>query len=341
MMMAGALLLGSVPARAQLTGVEFQETRGLTDAIGQRALAPALPEVRGLRLWSSLSYNHLDEGPRVRRHTDLYQPVIGADLWQGRVLLGAAAAASLSQASRSGFSSVSSYDSGPAEYLTRTTYISATGSDNTLRTAFSIAPYAAVSVTDAVHLSATVGYTHAEDRVRCCRSDFSIVTEYLGPGYSSLGLSRVSSSTDRFAGFRYNNNTNTVLADTAANLTVPVPGTAITLGGRLGYRFSNTWFQGASGGGDGYGSGTAYLGIGASYRIGHFHPYARMQWEYTNPTTGYYSVNGKVDRDALYLIGGLEYLVTDRLGVGLQALTQQLTPSVSNRQIAVALRHAF
>ncbi|WP_431268749.1 hypothetical protein [Dankookia sp. P2] len=70
-------------------------------------------------------------------------------------------------------------------------------------------------------------------------------------------------------------------------------------------------------------------------------PFARIQWEYSNPATEAGLYYTKYPRDALYLSAGLEYRVTDRLAAGLSVLTQEANPAITHRQVALTLRYGF
>jgi hypothetical protein len=122
-------------------------------------------------------------------------------------------------------------------------------------------------------------------------------------------------------------------------VSVPIGNTGISIGGRAGYRYEYRWAM--TNNAEGFGLGTVYLGAGASWQLGRLQPFARVQWEYANPTTDFRSWNGKVLRDAVYLVGVLDYRLTDSLAAGLQAMTQEANPTVTNRQAELLLRYYF
>jgi len=343
----GVPALAQSPAPGTGLSARVQSLGNLSmDQTSQRGLALAFPGADSPRLWFKTTYDTLSArlpavagtGVVPHVHMDLSQTLFGAELRRGAWLVGLAgsAAAARGQQDAITFGQAIAGAAGPYSNAKSIRYDIDPRRIET--EAYAISPYVAFAATKQAILTGAIGYTRRDFRLRPGSQTITVTQEF-GPGWQALGLPASKSSTMRYAGLGTATTDGTVSTDIAANLVAPIGETGVILAGRLGYRHASTWATPFTGSATGV--QTTYLGAQAFYRRGQFTPFARIQWEYSNPTTGTAQYAAKYPRDAVYLTAGIDYRMTESIAGGISVMTQEANPSITHRQVALTLRYNF
>ena len=326
---SGGLALAQDEAEKEVTK---QTTRQISSAVIGRVFteeseATAAP----FNVWSTSSYNsitvHVPGVGNVSGTTpgsvaappnfqvNLYEEVLGIDTRRGPFVLGASVAASYTDAGQGGFQQNFPFGS------------TTVGSTNLEGGSWTFSPYAAYVLNRNIFFAGVLGYTYGANWARTGSSTTNLAA--FPPFVPAMTITQ--------PGAKSSSSSNTLFTDISANGIYPVPGTALSLSGRVGTRYYYGWTSSNTGPSTGAGAIALYTAIEARYTIESLQPYARVQYEYTIPV----GPGGSIKTNDVFLGAGVDYVFSKSLVAGLDFMIQQGEPAVQNWQLALNIRATF